>query len=89
MRKRTFISNRFDGNRCRIPRDCRDFDAALASAVKRYQRRNGLHDDGIVGTSTLAMRLQQSHFFSGRRVYAGVRPQVRQADTTQSFRGAG
>jgi murein L,D-transpeptidase YcbB/YkuD len=31
------------------------FDAALDEAVKRYQRRNGLHDDGIVGPNTLAM----------------------------------
>jgi len=30
------------------------FDAALAAAVRAFQRRHGLDDDGIVGTRTLA-----------------------------------
>ncbi|MCB2146013.1 MAG: L,D-transpeptidase family protein [Deltaproteobacteria bacterium] len=31
------------------------FDAALASAVKRFQQRNGLNADGIVGRDTIGM----------------------------------
>ena len=30
------------------------YDAALATAVRRFQRRHGLHDDGIVGVRTRA-----------------------------------
>lgn len=49
-----------------VPKDAAHYDAALATAVKRFQHRHGLADDAVIGAATLralqvppAQRLRQ------------------------------
>ncbi len=53
LRRRLAISG--DLGPMGVDEDSRFFDATLASAVKRFQQRNGLQADGIAGPSTIGM----------------------------------
>ena len=47
---------RFGGNTlAAVPEDSTVYDEALVNAVKAYQARHGLKDDGIIGSGTLAL----------------------------------